>query len=305
MNVIYHSGIKGQKWGIRRWQYKDGTLTPEGYPHYGYNGPRKKAVAKTLEQIGPTLKKGFESKEFKDRLGREVQDSMFYDGGLDEWKEIYTETIKENPLYYSDSTDFGSKKITDDLYKNLDILKTLDKKQRYNEEIAKLLPSADELIEEYVTPEAMERHDKLTKYRNDVYDIVDSMNEQDRNWLSDRHGFDLDYDEVDSMIERGSAFIEYEQDTPVSFLYVQTGLSNGNVVVGTRDGDEYRNKGYASKNIEKAKEWLETNDEGITNLYWSSYMDNVASQNLAKKSGFNYNSEDLDTYEYKLSRTRK
>lgn len=27
---LYHHGIKGQKWGIRRYQNEDGTLTPEG-----------------------------------------------------------------------------------------------------------------------------------------------------------------------------------------------------------------------------------------------------------------------------------
>ena len=44
MDYLVHHGIKGQKHGIRRWQYKDGSLTPEGYPHYGYNGPRKKST---------------------------------------------------------------------------------------------------------------------------------------------------------------------------------------------------------------------------------------------------------------------
>lgn len=29
-NEIYHHGIRGQKWGIRRYQNKDGTLTPAG-----------------------------------------------------------------------------------------------------------------------------------------------------------------------------------------------------------------------------------------------------------------------------------
>jgi hypothetical protein len=32
---VCHWGIKGQKWGVRRWQYEDGTLTPEGRIHYG------------------------------------------------------------------------------------------------------------------------------------------------------------------------------------------------------------------------------------------------------------------------------
>lgn len=29
-NELYHHGVKGQKWGIRRYQNPDGTLTPEG-----------------------------------------------------------------------------------------------------------------------------------------------------------------------------------------------------------------------------------------------------------------------------------
>jgi len=32
---LYHYGIKGQKWGVRRYQNEDGTLTPEGKKRYG------------------------------------------------------------------------------------------------------------------------------------------------------------------------------------------------------------------------------------------------------------------------------
>lgn len=34
-NELYHHGIKGQKWGIRRYQNPDGTLTAEGRKRYG------------------------------------------------------------------------------------------------------------------------------------------------------------------------------------------------------------------------------------------------------------------------------
>ena len=40
-NVLGHSGIKGQKWGIRRYQNEDGTLTEAGKARYNQDGSRK------------------------------------------------------------------------------------------------------------------------------------------------------------------------------------------------------------------------------------------------------------------------
>lgn len=34
---LVHHGIKGQKWGHRRYQNEDGSLTMEGYQHWGLN----------------------------------------------------------------------------------------------------------------------------------------------------------------------------------------------------------------------------------------------------------------------------
>ena len=35
-NELYHHGVRGQKWHVRRWQNEDGSLTPAGRIQYGY-----------------------------------------------------------------------------------------------------------------------------------------------------------------------------------------------------------------------------------------------------------------------------
>jgi hypothetical protein len=65
---LYHSGVKGQKWGIRRYQNEDGTLTPLGKIHYGAQkvgsavGQAGKAVGKAGKAVAQ-----YEIKRFKRR----------------------------------------------------------------------------------------------------------------------------------------------------------------------------------------------------------------------------------------------
>ena len=50
---LYHHGILGQKWGIRRYQNADGTLTPKGKKRYDkLTGSRKEAkLEKKLKKL--------------------------------------------------------------------------------------------------------------------------------------------------------------------------------------------------------------------------------------------------------------
>lgn len=40
-NFLQHHGLKGMKWGVRRYQYADGSLTPEGKKRYSRDATAK------------------------------------------------------------------------------------------------------------------------------------------------------------------------------------------------------------------------------------------------------------------------
>lgn len=50
-DYLEHHGILGQKWGVRRYQNDDGTLTPEGRVHYKKQSSYAKATLKTATKL--------------------------------------------------------------------------------------------------------------------------------------------------------------------------------------------------------------------------------------------------------------
>lgn len=58
-NYIYHHGVKGQQWGIRRFENKDGSLTDAGKKRYGIdeNGKQSKEGKKLQKQEAKIQKK--------------------------------------------------------------------------------------------------------------------------------------------------------------------------------------------------------------------------------------------------------
>lgn len=67
MNNTYlcHYGVKGMKWGVRRYQYKNGSLTPEGMERYGVK-TRKITARKFQYENGVLNERGKE--EYRKRL---------------------------------------------------------------------------------------------------------------------------------------------------------------------------------------------------------------------------------------------
>lgn len=66
MSELYHHGIKGQRWGIRRYQNPDGSLTAAGQKHrekrdakwanQHYNGIYKKAYKNSKKELNAYVK---------------------------------------------------------------------------------------------------------------------------------------------------------------------------------------------------------------------------------------------------------
>lgn len=72
-NELKHFGIKGMKWGVRRYQNKDGSLTPAGKKRYDDDdGPDSTSSTEKPKSLGETTKKMKEENDYlraqKDRL---------------------------------------------------------------------------------------------------------------------------------------------------------------------------------------------------------------------------------------------
>lgn len=72
-NYIKHHGVKGQKWGVRRFQNKDGSLTPAGTKRYGSKEAQVKGM-KAFKSLADGVKdtaKGLS--ELEGRRNRKAQ----------------------------------------------------------------------------------------------------------------------------------------------------------------------------------------------------------------------------------------
>lgn len=119
---LYHWGIKGQKWGVRRYQNKDGSLTPAG----------KKRLAKDLKSDYDANRKRFSgqpfrtSEEYKKKLSDAVDkhitdaDKERIKAAKDKWKSAEDDARDAEDTLDRLAEDYGKKWYDDELKKNPD-----------------------------------------------------------------------------------------------------------------------------------------------------------------------------------------
>ena len=85
MSELYHHGILGQRWGVRRFQKKDGSLTSAGKSRYADEIVRIRNTAKTDED--------------KDTKLRELDEKV---AAEKEWKQKELNLAKKEDTYLLD-----------------------------------------------------------------------------------------------------------------------------------------------------------------------------------------------------------
>ena len=124
---------------------------------------------------------------------------------------------------------------------------------------------------------------KSRKNMDSINDIVSTMSKRDKELLN------LSGDVYQQSVEDGAnvvkRIVRKVGDTPVAFFDITGDSSGVSISIGTRGGDEYRNKGYASAVAKQGKKWLDEHADEFDQVVWWARKDNTGSIKIAQKIG--------------------
>ena len=206
---LYHYGIKGQKWGVRRYQNKDGSLTPAGQKRLAKN--LKKDYKRNYTSSQPFKTSDSYKKRLSSEIGKvitdddkrritdakntwlnKIEESDKAEAALDDLAEkygrdFYDEEIRRNPTVYD--TPRSKQKLMEyatfeyGYDKAREARPDLDKASKssdkywdaYQEECRKV---SDKLLGEYGNTKLYENKYYSLSIRDTVGDMVGSMESQ-------------------------------------------------------------------------------------------------------------------------------
>ena len=110
MPWLAHHGIKGQKWGVRRYQNLDGSLTPLGRERY------KQYEGKVFDKLPDgsydmSADKIEEMRRRQDRYNSEIENKLLKAGVIDDLSSAYKELSEvSNAKYFGDPPEKATSK---------------------------------------------------------------------------------------------------------------------------------------------------------------------------------------------------
>lgn len=119
-----------------------------------------------------------------------------------------------------------------------------------------------------------------------VDNIINGMNKKERDWVLAGSDHYLNTEERSTLVKR--VVVNDKKGEPVSFFDLLEDGQDMQIALGTKAGDEYRGKGYASKAAKQAIDWVDRNQDKIKqkNLIWGVNVSNRGSIRIAEKNGF-------------------
>lgn len=168
-NYLTHYGIKGQKWGIRRYQNPDGSLTSAGRKRYSDSGGIRGAVSKVKNAV---TRRGSSSKAAAKKKQEEKEE-----------KEKETLEQKKDRVLKSRSAK--------ELYENADLFTTQELQSAYNRlslerNISSLVPKDVNKGKQFVdnaiktTKTLNDAIDTGSKFYNNVAKVYNSLTDEGR-----------------------------------------------------------------------------------------------------------------------------